>query len=223
MESKIHEVVDHNSERQLRLPGDQRKRLLLKHALWHFSQKGFHATSMQEIATSAGITKPVIYQHFASKRALYLELLNLVGIELCNVIRDATTGAKTVHERVSRGYMSYFQFAHDNRAGYELLFGSGQRRDVEFQMELSKIENEISDLVTSQIDADISEAHRRFLALGVISLAEGTVRRWLREIETSDPSTTSFIDTNGPMWATRVAELAWAGLRGIQREPGNDS
>ncbi len=206
------------ADRTSRMPGEQRKALLVKYALAHFSTKGFHATSMQDIAASAGITKPVIYQHFRSKRSLYLELLGQVGNDLCLRIREATEHCDTVHLRVIAGFESYFRFALENRAGYELLFVSGPRRDPEFQGAIVRIENEIADLVTSKIEADITESHRRFLALGVIALAEGTVRRWLNEVDSAGQYGMPFPQTSGPMWSQRVAELAWAGLRGIQRD-----
>ena len=209
---------DHGSLRAARMPREQRKKLLIRHALHHFASKGFHATSMQDIATSAGVTKPVIYQHFSSKRTLYLELLHQVGDDLCCRIRDATEHCDSVHQRVYAGYDSYFRFAHESRSGYELLFVAGPRRDPEFELAIFRVENEVSELVTSNIEADISESHRSFLALGVIALAEGTVRRWLKEVDAAGRANVDYLETSGPTWSKRVAELAWAGLRGISRD-----
>ncbi len=222
MVSQIEVANEENLDRPSRMPREQRKALLIKYALAHFASKGFHSTSMQDIALSAGITKPVIYQHFSSKRALYLELLGQVGTDLCSRIREATEHCDTVHKRVTAGFESYFQFALENRPGYELLFVTGPRRDPEFQDAIVNIENEVADLVTSKIEADISESHRRFLALGVIALAEGTVRRWIKEVDFAGKSAAPFAETSGPMWSRRVAELAWAGLRGIQRDDTED-
>ena len=58
-----------------RLPAPRRRRQLLDVALERFSEGGLYGTSMEQIAEAAGVTKPVLYQHFGSKRALYLELL----------------------------------------------------------------------------------------------------------------------------------------------------
>jgi AcrR family transcriptional regulator len=63
----------------VRLPAPERRRQLLDVALEAFSARGFHPTSMHEIAEAAGVTKPVLYQHFSSKRELYLELLDDVA------------------------------------------------------------------------------------------------------------------------------------------------
>ena len=58
----------------LRLPAAERRRQLLDVALHAFAEHGYHDTSMNDVAEAAGVTKPVLYQHCASKKALYQEL-----------------------------------------------------------------------------------------------------------------------------------------------------
>lgn len=206
---------------QIRLPAAERKSLLMENATICFAKNSYHSTSMDEIAEASGVTKPVIYQHFSSKRQLYAALINAIGSQLCEAIRIATESANTLRERVYKGYEAYFRFAAEHRAGYELLFGAGPRRDSEFGRMILEIEEEIASLVASKIEADIDENHRRFLALGVISLAEGTVRRWLA---TLDPvkhprlEPIEFDQTDGIIWAKRVSDLIWAGLRSVHRD-----
>ena len=74
----------------MRLPAEQRRSQLLLVAVEVFGERGFHATSMDEVAEAAGVTKPVLYQHFPSKRALYRELLDDVDAQL--VARQARAG-----------------------------------------------------------------------------------------------------------------------------------
>src|SRR6516162_3903861 len=73
----------------MRMPADQRRQQLFDVARERFSQQGFHATSMDEIAEAAGVTKPVLYQHFPSKRALYVELLEDTGRQLLTALAEA--------------------------------------------------------------------------------------------------------------------------------------
>lgn len=183
-----------------------------------FSKNSYHSTSMEEIAAAANVTKPVIYQHFSSKKRLYADLIREVGNELRDSIRLATENAQTPRQRLANGYEAYFRFACESRAGYELLFGAGPRLDPEFRELLEKIEEEIADLVMSKIDIELDDNHRRFLALGVISLAEGTARRWLASLDdkiSSVQSSLRYEDTDASIWVKRVTDLAWAGLRGI--------
>ena len=64
------------------MPADQRRQQLFEVARERFAHQGFHATSMDEIAEAAGVTKPVLYQHFPSKRALYVDILEETGRQL---------------------------------------------------------------------------------------------------------------------------------------------
>ena len=77
----------------MRLPAEQRRSQLLEVAIEIFAERGFHATSMEDIAEAAGVTKPVLYQHFPSKHALYVELLEDTGRLLLATLADATEQA----------------------------------------------------------------------------------------------------------------------------------
>ena len=76
-----------------RLPAVRRRRQLLDVALEVFAGRGYHGTSMEEVAEAAGVTKPVLYQHFDSKRELYRELLTDVGQRLVEEVLKATASA----------------------------------------------------------------------------------------------------------------------------------
>ncbi|MGH9249663.1 MAG: helix-turn-helix domain-containing protein, partial [Acidimicrobiales bacterium] len=58
-----------------RLSASRRRHQLVDVALRVFAERGFHDASMNDIAEAAGVTKPVLYQHFTSKRGLFSELL----------------------------------------------------------------------------------------------------------------------------------------------------
>src|SRR4051794_20606949 len=111
-----------------RLPAAQRRRQLLDVALHVFAARGFHQTSMDDVAEAAGVTKPVLYQHFRSKRALYLELLDDVGGDLHDKILKATAEAESPRGQVRDGFAAYFTFVVERPAAFQLLFGGGARR-----------------------------------------------------------------------------------------------
>ena len=189
-----------------RLPAARRRRQLLDVATDVFASNGFHATSMDQIAEAAGVTKPVLYQHFRSKRQLYLELLEDVGARLTEGIAKATAGADGPRQQVTAGFGVYFEFVVRQRSAFRLLFGSGARRDEEFADAVRKVETDIAELIAPLIEAGIDDDHRRLLAHGLIGLAEGVSRNVVANDDDADP---------GEL-ARRVAELAWAGLRGIR-------
>ena len=193
---------------QTRLPASARRRQLLDAALEAFAARGFHATSMNEVAEAAGVTKPVLYQHFGSKRALYQELLDDVADTLKARIQTATaTGGP--RSQVEAGFRAYFTFVAERRSRFTLLFGSGARRDAEFAGTVSRLEASVAEWVASLIDADLEDAHRRTLAYGIVGLAEATSRQWVTGTLELDPEELT----------AQAADLAWKGLRGVERLP----
>ena len=191
----------------VRLPAAERRDQLLKVALEVFSRDGFHATSMNDVAEAAGVTKPVLYQHFASKRQLYRELLADVGEQLRVAITNATHDAANPHEQVERGVAAYFQWVAGDHAAFRLLFGSGARRDEEFATDVRRVEEAIATAITELIQADVSEDHRRLLAAALIGSAEGASRLVVHECEPFDAE----------LLARQLADFAWGGLRGVHR------
>ncbi|HEY2811996.1 MAG TPA: TetR/AcrR family transcriptional regulator [Acidimicrobiales bacterium] len=190
-----------------RLPAARRRRQLLDVALELFAARGYHATSMHEIAEAAGVTKPVLYQHFRSKRELYLELLEDVGGRLRDAIGKATSEAPNPREQVRAGFVAYFTFVAEQRTAFQLLFGGGSRRDVEFADAVRAVELSIAESIAALIDVDgLAPDQRQLLAHGIVGLAEGTSRHWLAQGMNGSPQ-----DLAG-----HIATLAWAGLRGIR-------
>jgi AcrR family transcriptional regulator len=193
-------------DRPVRLPAARRRRQLLDVALEAFASGGFHRTSMDDVAEAAGVTKPVLYQHFRSKRALYLELLDDVGGQLLDEITKATASAAGPRQQVEAGFAAYFRFVAEHQSAFRLLFGSGPRRDRQFAAAVRSVEDAIAAAVAVLIEADIEDDHRRLLANGIVGLAEGTGRHWVA----------SGLDLDPDQVAKRIADLAWAGLRGIK-------
>lgn len=190
-----------------RLPAAERRRQLFDVALGVFATRGFHATSMDDVAEAAGVTKPVLYQHFRSKRKLYLELLEDVGNQLMDLIAKATAEAEGPRQQVEAGFTAYFRFVADHEAAFSLLFGSGGRRDGEFADVVLRVEATIAEAIAALIEADIDPEHRTVLAHGIVGLAEGAGRHWVAHDLDLDPE----------ILARQVADLAWAGLRMVHR------
>ncbi|HLG91581.1 MAG TPA: TetR/AcrR family transcriptional regulator [Acidimicrobiales bacterium] len=210
-----------------RLPAPERRRQLAEVAIETFARKGYDPTSMEEIAEAAGVTKPVLYQHFRSKRALYLELLDYVGGQLLEAIGSATAAADSPRRQVEAGFAAYFRFVAEHPWSFRLLFGSGAQRDPEFDAEVRRVESTIAEAVAAMIEADIDPAHRRLLAHAVVGLAEATSRYWMAERSRAEKSRANgskapdperaFLADPGHL-ARRIADLAWAGLRAIHRD-----
>jgi AcrR family transcriptional regulator len=176
-------------------------------ALEVFGEQGFHPTSMNDVADAAGVTKPVLYQHFRSKRDLYREVLTDVGAQLLDAITKATAAAVSPHEQVELGFAAYFRFVAANEAAFRVLFGGGTRRDEEFAAQVAKVEGAVAEAIAALIEVEgLPSAHRRQLAHGLVGLAEGTSRVWMAEGADQPPEELAGL----------VADFAWRGLRGIR-------
>src|SRR5580692_562645 len=86
-----------------RLTAGQRREQLFAVALELFARRGYRATTMDDIAEAAGVTKPLVYQHFSSKRALYLELVDSIAQELLIAVRGAVMRAEGPRQQVEMG------------------------------------------------------------------------------------------------------------------------
>ena len=166
---------------------------------------------MDDIAAVAGVTKPVLYQHFESKRALFCELLDDVGVQLLDQLNQATAPAPTGRARVEDGFKAYFRFVTTNPAAFRLLFGAAVRNDPEFAQRADAALDAAALVISTMIDLPVEDDHRLVLAHAIVGMAEATSRR---SITGDNPE----MHHNAETLATWLAELAWFGLRGVRSE-----
>jgi len=175
-------------------------------ALGVFSERGFHGASMNDVALAAGVTKPVLYQHFPSKRDLYLELLRDVGRQLTEAITAATQPEVDVRAKTVAGLTAYFRFVKEEQAAFKLLFGSESQRVDGFESSSRQVQDEIADTIADLLDPHVDHQRRIIIAHGIVGMAEGTCRVWLRRRLDLDP------DELGH----RVGALLYGGLRDLR-------
>jgi len=189
-----------------RLSANARREQILDVALPVFANSGFHGASMNDIAEAVGVTKPVLYQHFDSKRDLYQALIDEVGARLLGNIAKAAAEATDGKSQTELGFQAYFRWVAEDHDSFRFLFGSGSRRDEEFNDAVRKITAEAATAVAPLIAVDIDEQHRKTLAHALVGLAEGASRRLVELGDEFDPDEI----------AREVSALAWAGLRAVQ-------
>src|SRR4051794_6783115 len=99
----------------------QRRERIVDAANRTFAERGYLGASMERIAAAAGVTAPLIYEHFGSKKELYIELLDLNG----RALLAATTreeGFHSVEELLRANVLGFFEFVRDHRAAWRVLF-----------------------------------------------------------------------------------------------------
>ena len=192
----------------LRLPALERKEQVLDVALSVFAAKGFHDTSMNDIAEAAGVTKPVVYQHYESKRALFLAIIDHVGDRMIDVLTAATSGLTDGHAQVEAGTIAFFKWVECDKNAFTFLFDSGTQNDDEFTTAIRKVLDRSAEAIAPLIAIDLQPLHVQTLAHAVAGASEGVARFLIGHN----------IDFNGEVIGKQIANLLWAGLRGVESE-----
>jgi AcrR family transcriptional regulator len=191
----------------VRLPGPARRRQLLETALPIFARVGYHDAAMNDIADAAGVTKPVLYQHFGSKRELFLAVVAEVAAGMRSAVRQATSAADGPRRQVEQGFAAWFQWVDQHRDGFHVLFSHDVLRDPEIAQEAATAQRQFADGISELIVVEgLSDERQRLLAYGIVGLGEATCRRWLAKE----------IDLDAHELAAQVSALVWSGLRGLR-------
>lgn len=115
-------VATHQRERGRRLPRDERVEQLLDVAQEVFAQQGYDGASIEQIARAAGISRPVVYEHFGSKEGIYLACLRRGRAELDAALVDATAGVDDLEQRLAAGVDACFAFIEADPSRWAVLF-----------------------------------------------------------------------------------------------------
>jgi len=160
-----------------------RRSLLLEAARGVFVARGYHAAAMDEIAEAAGVSKPVLYQHFPSKLELYLALLDEGCATLLTTIEAALASTHDNGTRVQRTFEAYFTFISADDATYRLVFESDLGHEKEVAARVERMNESAAARVAEVIAADtgLSPADAHLLGWGLTGAAQTAARRWLRE------------------------------------------
>jgi AcrR family transcriptional regulator len=163
------------------LSRDARRAQLLGAARDVFAAHGYHAAAMDDIAEAAGISKPVLYQHFPSKLELYSALLTTYTDELTARLRSALLETTDNEQRVRGAISAYFDFVAGDGQSFRLVFESDLRGEPEAVEVLDKALTACIDLVADAVttDAGLDSDRARLLAVGLVGLSQVTARYWL--------------------------------------------
>ena len=195
---------------------DQRERrdLVLRVGREVFAERGFQATTMDDIARRAGFTKPILYQYFESKTALYREIVAQTAAALLNRLDDAVAHADTPRAKIEVAFRVYFDMVVGETDAFRILFIHSH--EGETVGELRNLELGLVSFLEPYINVAIGDDHRRQIAAGVVGIAEGAAVAWLVQQHRKGWPTPSAREAE--RLAARTATLAWGGLRAVQQD-----
>lgn len=171
--------------RKRKLPRAAREQQMLDVAARVFGRRGFHAASMDEVARSCGITKPMLYAYFGSKEGLFLATVDRTGKALVAEV-EKLLGEPDPRVRLQRGVRTILQFIERDRSGWEVLYAEGLGEDPVAE-HVSGYRNRIIKLAaltlgqaapTSLLTA-AGRKRAELYAVGLLGAGEAVVRWWL--------------------------------------------
>lgn len=164
-----------------------RRKQLLEVASEVFAASGFHQSAMDEIAVRAGISKPVLYQHFPSKINLYTAVISSHVDNLIASLKQALHSTKNVKERFYNSVKIFFDFAHTEGQAYKLIFRSDNSVKEIYEVINNAFEECVSlvqDFV--EADTDMYPAEHRIVALTLVRISQTNAVHWMESSQQMD-------------------------------------
>ncbi|MGN6302349.1 MAG: TetR/AcrR family transcriptional regulator [Angustibacter sp.] len=195
--------------RGARLPRTARRAQLLVAAQEVFVRAGYHQAAMDEIADQAGVSKPVLYQHFPSKLELYLALLDQHTEALVAAVRQALASTHDNKQRVTATMAAYFEFVDREGEPFRLVFESDLTNESAVRERVDAVTERCADAIAEVISDDTSlpDDEAKLLGVALTGMAQVSARYWL--------STEGRIPRDAA--ARLVGQLSWRGLGGFPK------
>jgi len=198
-----------------RLPRTARRAQLFDAALEVFVANGYHAAAMDDIAERAGVSKPVLYQHFPGKLELYLALLDSSCDTVIAAVRDALASTEVDKERVQATIDVFYSYVADSQAAFRLVFESDLTSEPAVRERVDRVTTETAQAVAAVIhdDTGLPTVDAELLAVSMVAMAQVGARYWLE-------SATALGKDEA---VALVSGLAWRGIRGFPRTEGSEA
>jgi AcrR family transcriptional regulator len=147
-----------SEHKRRRLSAGQRRERILESALRVFAERGYQEASIGQIAMAAGITPAVIYDHFASKAALQIELLERQTAEVIAFVASALEASpEQAGERLRVGVDAFFRFVEEHGFAWRMLFRDPPS-DPEVAAAYRRLSRRATEGITGFIEAGAGDA-----------------------------------------------------------------
>ena len=202
-------TIDDQKPRTGRMPRNARRAQLLDSALGVFVAQGYHAAAMDDIADRAGVSKPVLYQHFPGKLELYLALLDQSCDTIIDATREALKSTEDNKQRVAATMHVFYDYVANAQGAFRLVFESDLTNEPAVRERVDRVTTECASEIATVIheDTGLPDEQSRLLAVSLVGMAQVSARFWL-----DDPRDIPKADA-----AQLVSSLAWRGIRGFPR------
>jgi AcrR family transcriptional regulator len=192
------------------MPRRARRAQLLGAALEAFVAQGYHAAAMDDIAERAGVSKPVLYQHFPGKLELYLALLDQSCEQVIRACAEALESTDDNKQRVGATMTAFYDYVAREEGAFRLVFESDLTNEPAVRERVDRVTSECAGLIAPLIEDDtgLPAAQARLLAVSLVGMAQVSARFWL------DERLAEHAGIDQHQAAALVAGLAWRGIGG---------
>jgi AcrR family transcriptional regulator len=194
-----------------RLTAAARRAQLIEVGRAVFARRGYEATSMEEIAERAKVSKPIVYEHFGGKEGLYAVIVDREVEHIVSRIVEAMS-VGSPRERLERAALAFLSYVEERPDGFAMLLrdAPASKRSGEMPALMYDLADRVGAIFTEQFgkagyDAKAAPIYAHAL-VGMVAF----VGQWWTESRKPPPAETV---------ASHVAALAWVGLRRLPKRP----
>jgi len=188
-------------------PRSARRAQLLEAAQAAFVESGYHAAAMDDIAERAGVSKPVLYQHFPGKLELYLALLDNACDQVVGGVRTALASTDNNKERVAATTEAFYAYVANAGGAFRLVFESDLTSEPAVRERVDRVTTLCAEAIAEVIadDTGFPPEASQLLAVALVGMSQVSARYWL--------SADGDLPQKGA--TDLIASLAWRGIRGF--------
>lgn len=193
----------------------QRREQLIRVGRVLFAERGFGGTTVEEIAASAQVSKPVVYEHFGGKEGLYAVIVDREQRTLLEGIRTGIDRARGARRKVEAGTLALLDYIEANPDGFRIISrdsptGATGSTGTSFATILSDVASQVEDILGDQFHRrGLPEEMAPMYAQMLVGMIAYTGQWWLDEHQ-QDKATV----------ASNILNLAWNGLSRMEPDPG---
>src|SRR5262245_24121474 len=197
--------------RRRRLTAAARRAQLIEIGRTVFAERGYEATSVEEIAARAKVSKPIVYEHFGGKEGLYAVIVDREVEQIVSRIVEAIT-AGSARERLEQAVRAFLSYVQERPVGFALLLRDApeSKRRRPMALPMFGLADRVGDIFAEQFRAAGFDARSAPIYAHALVGMVAFVGQWWTECD-KPPS--------AEVVSSHVAALAWMGLRHLPKQP----
>ncbi|MCQ9343970.1 TetR/AcrR family transcriptional regulator [Corynebacterium sp. 153RC1] len=196
-----------------RMTGKQRREQLITIGRSVFAERGFDGASVEEIASRAGVTKPVVYEHFGGKEGLYAVVVDREMIRLEQLVTEALETGRS-KARIEQAVLALLGYVEDETDGFQILVrdmtpGQGRSYSTLLNDFVAQVSHILANAFTRQ---GINPEYAVLYGQALVGMVSMTAQWWLDQRQMEDAPSKEEV-------AAHIVNLSWNGLAGMEAEP----